>query len=173
MSALTKYRHTPKGVLTNIYHKMIERSKYKGVLYLEYSLREFHEKFLNDPLFISIFTHWEASGYQYYEKPSIDRKNPNLGYTDGNIQVMSWRENRLKGDLENSIRFTTPVIMFNLSGDKIREFESIKDAVRITGCSQGLISACCQGKRSHTHEFKFKYRGDKFRKSSSLLLGKS
>lgn len=164
--ALTKYRHSPKGVLTNIYHKMIERSNRKGLERPNYSLKEFHSMFLGSPLFMQIFKVWESGGYQYYDIPSIDRENPNGGYTKDNIQIMTWRDNRRKGDRENAIRITTPIIMFSMSGDKIREFESTNEAVKVTGFSQGLITACCQGRRNHTHGFKFEYRGDKFRKSN-------
>ena len=30
--------------------------------------------------------------------PTLDRKNPNLGYVQGNVWVISWRANRLKSD---------------------------------------------------------------------------
>ena len=169
MNALLKYRHTPKGVLTNLYHKMIERSKLKGISAPDFSLQEFHKMFLDNQIFLEIFKHWESRGYQYYDKPSIDRKNPDRGYTKDNIQVMSWCDNRMKGDKENSLRFTTPVIMYDLHGNRIKEFESIKEAVIYTGFNQGLITMCCQGKRNHTHGFKFMYRGDKFKKNKELL----
>ena len=171
MSALINYRHSPKGVLTNIYCKMKERSNLKSIQCPDYSLKEFHEMFLNNHSFLNIFKFWELRGYQYYDKPSIDRRDPDKGYTKDNIQIMTWGDNRRKGDRENAIRITTSVVMFNMDGDKTREFESTNEAVRITGFSQGLITACCQGKRNHTHGFKFKYRGDKFRNNPALLKG--
>ena len=37
-----KFRETPKGVLTNMYHKMKSRRD------VEFSLNDFHDRFLND-----------------------------------------------------------------------------------------------------------------------------
>lgn len=92
-----------------------------------------------------------------------------MGYTSDNIQILTWEDNRLKGDRENS-RVTTPIVMHK-DGEKLAEFESIKAAVEITGFSQGNISMCCQGKRSHVGGYVFSYRGDKFRKHPHLLEG--
>ena len=165
--ALMTYRKSPKGVLTNIYQKQKERSKKKGMHPPTYTLQEFHEMFLNDPKFIALYFNWINNGCQYYDKPSIDRKDPNRGYTHDNIQLLTWRENREKGDKENAQRFTTPIIMLDREGHKIREFESIKEAVAETGFSQGLIVMCCQGKRNHTGGYQFQYSGDRFRKKAS------
>lgn len=167
MNATQRYRLTPKGVLTNIYHKMIERSTKKNINPPDYSLREFHEMFLNHSEFNRIYTNWIACGCQYYDKPSIDRKNPDKGYTRDNIQIMTWRENRIKGDKENAQRFTTAIVMFDLNGNKIKDFESIKSAVIETKLSQGSIVMCCQNKRKSTGGYTFKYRGDKFKKLNS------
>jgi len=167
MNYLAKYRHTPKGLLTNIYSKMKERSRKRGGGFPDYSLNEFHEMFMDDQLFLKIFKHWELGGYQYYDIPSIDRKDSYRGYTRDNIQIMTWRENRIKGDRENAIRFTTPVIMQDLKGNKIKEFESTKEAAIYTGIPQGSITSCCQGRQRKTHGYRFIYRGDKFRNTTT------
>ena len=33
-----------------------------------------------------------------YSSPSLDRLVPALGYVKGNVQVISWRANKLKGE---------------------------------------------------------------------------
>lgn len=170
MSATQTYRKTPKGVLTNIYCKQVERSIRKGLPTPEYTLAEFHSLYLNDKTFLSIYNNWINGGCQYYDKPSFDRADPDKGYTKDNIQVMTWMENRVKGDRENAIRFTTAVVMFDVNGKKLMEFESIKKAVEYTGLNQGLITMVCQGKRKHTCGYIFRYRGDKFRKNNLSLL---
>lgn len=164
MNATQKYRLTPKGILTNIYHKQIERCNKKNLPLPEYSLIELHEMFLKNSLYLELYDKWIMSGRQYYDKPSIDRKDPDKGYAKDNIQIMTWGENREKGDFENAVRFTTAIEMFDRDSNKIREFESIKEAVKETGLHQGLIVMVCQGKRNHTGGYIFRYRGDKFRK---------
>lgn len=158
------YRKTPKGLLTNLYHKMKERNIKKGFGKLPFSLTEFHKLYIESDIYLLIFNNWAENGYAFYKRPSIDRKNPNMGYELNNIQMMTWEENRRKGDKENS-RHTTSVVMCDFDGNIIKEFESIKLAVEATGLSQGNIIMCCQGKRRHTGGYVFKYRGDKFRKN--------
>jgi len=143
---------------------MKERSNLKCIQAPDYSLKEFHEMFLNNSSFLGIFKAWESRGYRCCDKPSIDRKNPDMGYTRDNIQIMTWGDNRRKGDAENSNRITTAIEMLDSCGNKIREFESVKEAVRETGLNQGLIVMVCQGKRNHTGGYVFRYRGDRFRK---------
>ena len=164
-----KFRKTRKGVLTNLYQKMKQRNIAKGFGTLQFSLKDIQNIFLNDEKYQTLFNEWVVSGYTYYKKPSIDRKNPDYGYSLDNIQIMSWEDNRRKGDLENSKRITTAIIMCDFEGNIIKEFNSVKQAVNETGLSQGNIVMCCQGKRRHTGGYVFKYRGDKFRKHKSYL----
>ena len=39
-----------------------------------------------------------SSGARTYSSPSLDRLVPALGYVKGNVQVISWRANKLKGE---------------------------------------------------------------------------
>lgn len=39
-----------------------------------------------------------ASGKRTDSSPSLDRRTPALGYIKGNVQVISWRANRIKND---------------------------------------------------------------------------
>lgn len=104
-NATQRYRKTPKGVLTNIYDHQRRRCKQYGYSLL-YSLEEFQMHFINDQHYLELFGKWEQCGYKYYDKPSVDRINPDLDYSFNNIQMITWEENRKKGDIENSQRIT-------------------------------------------------------------------
>lgn len=164
MRPMIKYRRSPKGVLTVLYSKMKERSRKNNLPSLDFSLNEFHHMFIESESFKNLYKLWVDSDFNKMNKPSIDRHDPDLGYSKENIRLMTWYENRIKGDKENAERITTSVIKFDLNGNKICEYESVKEAVEKTGLNQSSIVMCCQGKRNHTGGFIFKYRGDKFRK---------
>ena len=40
----------------------------------------------------------KAAGSRTYNSPSLDKLVPALGYVKGNVQVISWRANKLKGE---------------------------------------------------------------------------
>lgn len=52
------YRRTPKGVLTNLYSKMKERTKKNGLEEMDFSLHQFHEMFLEDETFLKLHKEW-------------------------------------------------------------------------------------------------------------------
>lgn len=87
----------------------------------------------------------------------MDRINPNGGYTFDNIQVMSWRKNRRKGDAEVSVKKWKPVIMCDMNGKKIKRFNSVKEATIKMRLNQGLVSETLRGRRNHTGGYKFIY----------------
>ncbi|MEK6880476.1 MAG: hypothetical protein AABY22_12745 [Nanoarchaeota archaeon] len=151
-----QFRKTPKGVLTNIYQHQKARSKRYGYE-LDYSLKELHKMFLQSNKFLRIWRKWKQNGYKYYDKPSIDRKDANVGYTKKNVQMMTWRQNRVKGNKEVSLKKLKPIIALDLDGNKVKAFPSIKSAVMALGLNQGLISSVLTGKRKHTGGYKFIY----------------
>ena len=162
LNSTRKYRRTAKGVLTNSYHKQIERCKQAGKELPSYSLEELHNRFLRNTDFLLIYYQWVGGGYKYYDKPSIDRIDNTKGYTMENIQMLTWQDNRHKGDIENS-HITTEVIQCTMGGGILARFMSMKEAVKLTGCHQSLISACCRGKRKQTGGYRWQY-GDYKRK---------
>ena len=95
---LIKYRQSPKGVLTNMYDKMRNRN------IVEFTLKEFHEMFLNDKKYLRIYEEWVLSGMNKSKKPSIDRISNKTGYTIRNIHMLTWGENRYKQTMERRSR---------------------------------------------------------------------
>lgn len=47
--------------------------------------------------------------------------------------------------------------MYNLDGELINTFDSIKEAVNNTGFQKGYIIACCKGKKESYKKYKWKY----------------
>ena len=157
------YRRTKLGVLTNAYNKQIERCKKYNRDIPTYSLKEFQDKFWNDNKFNSIYWAWVEGGFKKEIKPSFDRIDATKSYSFNNIQILTWQENREKGDKEKINIYTTALNMYDIQGNFIKSFNSTKDAVRETGINQSLITGCCRGKYSRAKDYVFKYRGDKFR----------
>lgn len=54
--------------------------------------------------------------------------------------------------------FQVPVVQKNINGEIIKEFSSIKEAEKITGCRSSKIVLVCQGKRKNTNGFIFEYK---------------
>ena len=59
----------------------------------------------------------------------------------------------------NIMRIATskPVYQFDLNDNFIREYQSAREASRITGIANSSISAVCRGKRSTAGNFKWSY----------------
>lgn len=146
---IQNFRKTPKGLLTNLYSKMKERNT------VSFSLNDFHS-YLKNRKFNELFKNWVKSGFSKEFKPSVDRINFLLPYTLENIRFITWKQNRLKGDIEVGLQKKKPVIMFCLNGKFVHQFDSIESVVRFTGYRQSQLSACCNGKRNKVGDFKFK-----------------
>ena len=155
LKATAKYRRTMKGLATNLYQKIRERSVRNNWL-VSFSLMDFHEWFFSQIRMYILYKDWRESGYSSKLRPSVDRIDSKLPYVFENMQVLTWEENRRKGDWENSLR-TTEVVQISTNGQIVAVYPSIKKAVQQTGCNQGLISACCQGRRRHTGGFVWRY----------------
>lgn len=59
---------------------------------------------------------------------------------------------------KKSINSHRKVLQYDLNGNEIAIFDSISEAVRITGIKYTRIYKCCSGERSHTFGFVFKYK---------------
>ena len=93
-----KYRKTLKGLLSMTYCNMLGRvlGRVKPHLYAGkeiLSKEDFYEWSLTNPEYLNLHTQWVASGYDRKLSPSIDRIDPDGGYTFGNIRWVTHSEN--------------------------------------------------------------------------------
>lgn len=145
-----KFRKTKKGVLTNSYSKQRNRRN------VYYSLSELHGKFLNDKKFERIYNEWVKSGYNKNKKPVIDRINCKKDYSLDNVQILNFEENRYKQRMELKFLRAKKVYSF-LNGKFYKTYNSVSEASKMSGVSQGNISSCLNKKRKSAGGFEWSY----------------
>ncbi len=158
-----KYRKTKKSVSTSTYHQQLASSKKRGHAPPDYNLKEFRMWLYSQPNFNELYDNWVLSNYDKWSKPSPDRLDDDKPYTLDNLQIMTWLENKLKGeaDRRNGInnKLSKSVVQMNKNGEFICEYHSIANASRETGINRSHISECCRGMFKLIGGFKWKYAG--------------
>lgn len=104
-NAITKkYEKTKKGKLMRMYRNMQSRvsgiQKKKAHLYAGKEILnrdDFYEWALSSRDFHDLFERWENSGYDRKLSPTVDRIDPNFGYTIENMQWLTHSENSRRG----------------------------------------------------------------------------
>lgn len=151
------YRHTMHGLLKIIYSHQEDHSKRKGAdrLAVCYSFDEFKKWTINQPKFQELFTKWVASDYNKLLTPSFDRTDPRGNYEFSNIIIMTWEENKAKGQSDHWIS----VLQYSIESKFIKKYNSITEAAIAVGNEerQPGIVACCKGKKKQAYSFKWRY----------------
>lgn len=151
LNNIQRYRKTKKGVLTNIYHHQKSRNV------VEYSLKEFQDKFINDKSFERLYNEWVKHNYNIQYKPTIDRIDCFGTYNFKNIHWLSWADNRYKQRMELKKIRAKKVLMLK-DGEIVKEFNSQREAVIKTKLSQGNLSSCLNGRRKYCGGYEWKYK---------------
>ena len=109
--------------------------------------------------FAKLYVEWVNSGYTRDKRPSANRLCDYTPYTIRNIEVLTFEENRLKGnsDMKNGInnKRNMKISQYKMDGTFVDSYHSIMEAKRQTGFSH--IGDVCRGKRNHAGGFKWKY----------------
>ena len=87
---------TKVGIIPQIYSKQRTNSEKRNHSYPTYSQDWLHSWLFAQPEFHRLYDMWVLAGYDRNFKPSVDRIDDNPGYTEYNIQLMSWQENAEK-----------------------------------------------------------------------------
>lgn len=158
------YARTKDGIVTKIYSNQRDNSKKRNHQMPTYSKQELKDWLFSQPKFHILYDNWKRLDYQKGYKPSVDRKNDNIGYTMANIQIMTWGENKAKGHadtrsgkLKHGHKPQKAVLQFTKNGELIAEYISLCEAARRTNLYSGNISSCCLGKRKWAGGFKWVY----------------
>lgn len=118
----------------------------------------------SQPNFEELFINWEKSGYKKDLIPSCDRLNDYKPYTLDNIQLMTWAENNQKGrdDIRNGIntKYSRAVIQYDLDGNFIAEYYSIRNACNINNLHNYPLIEVCKGRRESYSGFIWKYKNE-------------
>ncbi len=148
------YHRTKLGLLAQMYNSQKQSSKRRKHPMPTYSREEFLEAILAMPLFHTLYSTWVTSNYKLELVPSIDRLEDDLPYTEDNIQLGTWKENK---DKEVKVQ-SKPVVQLSLTGVAIKYFESINSAARELDLHKANISGVCSGRYKTAGGYKFRYR---------------
>ena len=151
------YRHSKIGIISKLYSHQKETSKKRNYCKPTYTKEWLHNWLLSNPEFHRIYDIWVISNYKKDLKPSVDRKDDYLGYTEYNIQLMTWGENRKKCDIDQiegrNNKNSKSVSQFDKEGNLIATYHSIIHASRVTGILKSGIGKCYNGKRKFSGGF--------------------
>ncbi len=152
-----EYKRTKHGFVSVAYSSQKTNSKKRGHSLPSYTKDELREWLYSQPLFHVLYDNWKRLDFQKEYKPSIDRKDDHIGYTMGNIQLMTWGENRVKG-VRTRVDKCVAVIKCTREGIFLEEYQSIHEAGRENNASYQNIHKCCNYRRSHAGGFVWKYK---------------
>ncbi|WP_299198273.1 MULTISPECIES: NUMOD1 domain-containing DNA-binding protein [Pseudomonadota] len=153
-----KYHHsTPERFARTLYRHQKSNAKKRGQSPPQYTRDEFVDWITQDALFQRLYTHWLNNGRLKDDIPGVDRIDNNKTYSFSNIQVMTYRDNRIKyveevkRNAPNQNQAMHPVIQMDLDGNDIKEFHSIRAAAREvcgTACSASNIQRAIKKRRT-------------------------
>lgn len=115
-----------------------------------------------------------------HSKRVSGQNHPMFGKKHSKETIEKIKTNRLKSiNLENQIRISKEsnskkILQFDLDGNFIQEFESIKEASNYTKLSESLIGKTCRGVVKNPRKFLFKFKLEKdktFRNSFKIKIG--
>ncbi len=101
-----------------------------------------------------LWINYIESGFDRHFRPSIDRIDDYGHYEFSNMQLITWRENHIKGvngikhnnNSKNQDRIK-PVFMWDKCGNLVKEFNNYKDACAFLRCHPMSISRAVTKKR--------------------------
>lgn len=157
-----EYYRSKTGVVSKIYGHQKQSAKHRKMHAPSYTKENLRSWLFSQKLFHTLHESWVKTGYERESVPSVDRKDDYLSYTLDNIQLMSWGENKNKGnsDRKNGInnKESKAVIQFDKNGVFIAEYHSIRHAGRIAKTNNSNIGSVCTGERKTAGGFRWQYK---------------
>lgn len=91
------------------------------------------------------------------ERPSVDRVDCLNGYQFPNMQILTAKGNRQKGDAEKIILWGKPICQMDTNGMVVAKYPNIKKAMEVAKINRNNISSALNGKRKTAGGFKWKF----------------
>lgn len=164
VKATQEKQRTLSGLIKKIYHNQRMTTGKMGRAAPEYTEADLLQWAMAHGL-QQLHATWEASNYDKWLSPSVDRRDNTKSYTLDNIQLLTWREN-LDNQKAMNIAGTylhtgsKAVDQFTLDEVFIKTFPSIACAMReVAGHRKGVtnITAVCEGKWPTAYGFKWRW----------------
>lgn len=145
-----EYWRTPTGRLAQMFSAQTQASKQRCHPAPQYTKEEL-SAWAYAHGFEIMMAQWMSSDFDKELIPSIDRKDPNHGYSLTNIRLVTWAENNDKAYEDRKVcrhitKQNRKVRQLSLDGTLIQVFDSIAAASRSTGVQRTNINAMCTGK---------------------------
>lgn len=129
------YRRTPKIFLSEVYTSQLCNSRKRDMPPPEYTANELKRWIITNIEFRPLYLQWLESKYLSSLKPSIDRISDTEGYSLNNIQLMTWAENKAKGELSSKqgmryINVKSIVKLDKVTEEFLNQYKSFHSAER-------------------------------------------
>lgn len=146
-----EHYRTAHGRLSYIYLGQLRSSKDRGHPSPTYSKKEL-VRWAESQDIATLIVAWKLSEYSKDLAPSVDRLNPDLPYSLGNIRLVPWKDNNDKAyedrkTCRHITRQNRKVRQRNLDGSVVAEYGSIANAARSTGITRININDVCRKKK--------------------------
>lgn len=162
-----------KGVIQTIWDSQKRSAKEREMNPPSYTKEWFFEWVESQDVFHEIYDKWIQSGYDRWQKPSVDRLDPFESYTPTNIEVTTWQENvdrNLKAVKKGEARVEyAPVIQLDMEGNFIKEFINVRIAERELNIAYQNIWKVCNNRRNHAGNYKWMYLKDYMEKNPEFI----
>lgn len=151
-----RWRLTYKGLTANLYAKILERSRTNNKKNSQFTLGQFRIWFENNDGH-RLWDKWRRNGYDSLERPSVDRIDCLNGYHFQNMQILTSKGNRQKGDKEKIILWGKPIRQMDINGMVVAKYPNIKKAMEITKINRNNISSALSGRRKTAGGFRWEF----------------
>lgn len=137
-------RSTKDAVIYQLYASQKHNSKRRNhIAPPNYTKEQFHDWCMNQKVFHTLYDAWVASGYVKYLKPSGNRLDDYKPYTLDNLELVTFYDNERKGHDDRingkNNKASSAVSQYDKAGKHIKDYHSIREAMRQTGINVGTI----------------------------------
>ena len=145
------YERSRVWLLTCIYKHQKNHSKSRGHEPPTYNKEWLTNWLWSQPNAEELYQDWIDSGYEMMMKPSVDRKDDTIGYTETNIQLMTWKDNNQK----------TRTGTKRVRRSDGKEYTGSLEAARALGNKlyYGNISNVCKGLGKSAYGYRWEFIG--------------